>query len=226
MRATSQHLPRRAAERHAVAARAGRATRRSRRDGREAGRREAGREAGETSRPTKPADKPRRRRPRRSASTSTGSSTAILDLPITAGDALEPAGRRRGAASTTCRTRGRRDRRCNRYDLTDAQERDAASPDVSDYVVSADGKKLLYRNGDDWSIVADDRSDPAGGRTDRRRHDRGADRSAAEWKQIFDEAWRINRDYFYAPEHARRRLAEAEGEVRGVPAARRRRAPT
>ena len=21
----------------------------------------------------------------------------------------------------------------------------------------------------------------------------------AEWKQIFDEAWRINRDYFYAP---------------------------
>ena len=41
----------------------------------------------------------------------------------------------------------------------------------------------------------------------------------AEWPQIFDEAWRINRDYFYDPKHARRRLARDEDEVRGVPAA-------
>ena len=40
----------------------------------------------------------------------------------------------------------------------------------------------------------------------------------AEWAQIFDEAWRINRDYFYDPGYPRRRLAGHAGEVRRLPA--------
>jgi hypothetical protein len=32
----------------------------------------------------------------------------------------------------------------------------------------------------------------------------------AEWTQIFNEAWRINRDYFYAPEYAWRELGRDE----------------
>jgi tricorn protease len=40
--------------------------------------------------------------------------------------------------------------------------------------------------------------EPAEGRIGGGRH-RGPDRSARRVAQIFDEAWRINRDYFYAP---------------------------
>jgi tricorn protease len=86
----------------------------------------------------------------------------------------------------------------NRYDLN-ARKNETLLPSVNDYVVSADGKKLLYRNGTAWSIVPTTRAiQAAEGRI-------GVDGievridPTEEWRQIFDEAWRINRDYFYAP---------------------------
>jgi tricorn protease len=86
----------------------------------------------------------------------------------------------------------------NRYDLT-TRKNETLLPEASDYVVSADGKKLLYRNANAWSIVATTKKvEPSEGRI-------GVDtievrvEPRVEWKQIFDEAWRINRDYFYAP---------------------------
>ena len=48
----------------------------------------------------------------------------------------------------------------------------------------------------------------------------------AEWPQIFDEAWRINRDYFYDPKMHGADWPAMKDEVRGVPAAPRRRAAT
>ena len=85
----------------------------------------------------------------------------------------------------------------NRYDLN-TRKNDTVLPAAADYVVSADAKKLLYRSGQNWSIVPTNRPvQPADGRIAidavQVRFD-----AAAEWKQIFDEAWRINRDYFYA----------------------------
>jgi len=86
----------------------------------------------------------------------------------------------------------------NRYDLT-ARKNEVLLPSASSYVVSADGKKLLYRNGNVWSIVpTTKRIEPSEGRIAVDSIDVRVD-PAAEWKQIFDEAWRINRDYFYAP---------------------------
>jgi tricorn protease len=86
----------------------------------------------------------------------------------------------------------------NRYDLT-TRKNETLLPEANDYVVSADGKKLLYRNGNAWSIVSTTKAiQPSDGRI-------GVDNievridPRTEWKQIFDEAWRINRDYFYAP---------------------------
>jgi tricorn protease len=86
----------------------------------------------------------------------------------------------------------------NRYDLT-SRKNETLLPEANDYVVSADGKKLLYRNGNAWSIVPTTKKiEPSEGRI-------GVDTievridPRTEWKQIFDEAWRINRDYFYAP---------------------------
>ena len=86
----------------------------------------------------------------------------------------------------------------NRYDLT-ARKNEVVLPDVTDYVLSADGKKMLYRTGTAWSIVPTTRKiEPAEGRIAVDGIEVRID-PRAEWKQIFDEAWRINRDYFYAP---------------------------
>jgi tricorn protease len=86
----------------------------------------------------------------------------------------------------------------NRYDLT-ARKNETILPEVNDYVVSADGKKLLYRNGTSWSIVPTTKPvQPSEGRIAADNIEVRID-PLAEWTQIFDEAWRINRDYFYAP---------------------------
>jgi tricorn protease len=88
----------------------------------------------------------------------------------------------------------------NRYDLT-TRKNETLSPAVT-YSVSADGKKLLYVNSatnGSWSIVPTTKSvNPAEGRIPVDSIEVRID-PLAEWKQIFDEAWRINRDYFYAP---------------------------
>lgn len=72
-------------------------------------------------------------------------------------------------------------------------------PRVDGFTLSHDGKQLLYVNRNAWSIVSTaGKIDPASGRLAidaiRVRVD-----PVAEWRQVFDEAWRINRDYFYAP---------------------------
>ncbi len=86
----------------------------------------------------------------------------------------------------------------NRFDLT-TRKNETLLPSVTEYVVSHDGKKLLYRNAAAWSIVPTTRRiEPSEGRIAVDAIEVRVDPSA-EWKQIFDEAWRINRDYFYAP---------------------------
>lgn len=85
--------------------------------------------------------------------------------------------------------------------------------EVDQFVLSADGKKLLVRKDETMAIVdaaADQKLDkpiPLGGMT-------ATIAPREEWKQIFTEAWRIQRDFFYDPhmhgvdwEAARRRYA-------------------
>ena len=64
--------------------------------------------------------------------------------------------------------------------------------------ISGDGKKLLYRQGDSWHVADTTLTpQPGDGALDvslRMRLDR-----PAEWRQIFDEAWRYQRDLFYDP---------------------------
>ena len=85
----------------------------------------------------------------------------------------------------------------NRYDLT-TRKNETLFPAIG-YVVSADGKKTPLRQADNWSIVPTTRRvEPTEGRIPVDSIEVRID-PLAEWKQIFDEAWRINRDYFYAP---------------------------
>ncbi len=85
--------------------------------------------------------------------------------------------------------------------LFDLKERKAQTltTGVNAFTVSADGKKLLYRRGEgEYGIVdATKPFDQGAGRIDIGKVRVRVDPSA-EWPQIFDEAWRINRDYFYA----------------------------
>ena len=64
------------------------------------------------------------------------------------------------------------------------------------YVVSANGEKLLFRSGPNWRVVATSKPpSPTEGivpitlRMELNRLE--------EWKQIFEEAWKYQRDYFY-----------------------------
>jgi len=88
--------------------------------------------------------------------------------------------------------------RLHRFDLTKRQDEQVLE-NVRDYRVSADTKKLLYASRDTWSII------PLAAKLNANEGRLAvADLEVkidprAEWAQIFDEAWRINRDYFYAP---------------------------
>ncbi len=86
----------------------------------------------------------------------------------------------------------------NRYKLKE-RENEVLLADVDSYMVSFDGEKLLYKNGLVFSIVATaGKIDPGKGRLAMDVIEVRVD-PRAEWRQIFAEAWRINRDYFYAP---------------------------
>lgn len=87
-----------------------------------------------------------------------------------------------------------------RYDL-EKREEETLLDRVLDFRATPDGKKLLIRQQQGW-ILADAR-----GRIDPGKGGMSLDavqvrvEPRAEWRQIFDEAWRINRDYFYAPNY-------------------------
>ncbi len=69
---------------------------------------------------------------------------------------------------------------------------------VSRVSVSADCKKLLFRSGEKWRVVGTESPpEPGKGMLDMSLTMR-LDRSA-EWRQMFDEAWRYQRDFFYDP---------------------------
>jgi len=85
----------------------------------------------------------------------------------------------------------------HKFDLEEREASEFAS-EVGSVSVSADGKKLLYRSGRAWYVVDTERPPESGsGRLEvtlRMQLDR-----LAEWRQLFDEAWRYEREYFYDP---------------------------
>ncbi len=85
-----------------------------------------------------------------------------------------------------------------RFDL-DRREETVLAEKVDFFTVARDGAKVLLRQGQTWFISeTKGKIDTAKGKLDL---DAVAVRvdPRAEWRQIFHEAWRINRDYFYDP---------------------------
>jgi tricorn protease len=86
----------------------------------------------------------------------------------------------------------------HRYDLNKRQDA-TFLPNVGSYEISADSKKMLYSSQGAWFVAGTAAAPTAGqGRLATTDIEVRID-PRAEWPQIFDEAWRVNRDYFYAP---------------------------
>lgn len=83
-----------------------------------------------------------------------------------------------------------------RYDVAKRKD-DVVIPEADSYALTADGKKLLYRQGTSLFVTTTAMPKAGEGKLDLAAVDLRID-PRAEWAQIFDEAWRINRDYFYA----------------------------
>ncbi len=120
----------------------------------------------------------------------------ILALPLPAGDYrdLQVAGPgqifylRTGDGKTSL----------HHYDLNERKD-ETFIAEADDYQISADTKKLMYRTRQSFAVVASKgKVDPGQGRVNIDAIEVKID-PRAEWPEIFDEAWRINRDFFYAP---------------------------
>jgi tricorn protease len=83
------------------------------------------------------------------------------------------------------------------YDLEERKNEEVV--EMNGFLLSADGKKMLYRKGQAWGIADAGKKPEAGkGILNLKSAEVRID-PVSEWPQIFDEAWRINRDYFYDP---------------------------
>jgi tricorn protease len=84
-----------------------------------------------------------------------------------------------------------------KFDMKDRKDSDIM--ELDGYIVSADRKKMLYNKGQVFGITATAKKPEEGkGILNTGSVSIKID-PAAEWPQIYDEAWRINRDFFYDP---------------------------
>jgi tricorn protease len=83
------------------------------------------------------------------------------------------------------------------YDITEREEK-TILPTVNGYAPSADGQQLLAIQGNRWAVIKPaenqkmDKTVPIQDMTT-------VVDPVKEWKQLFTEAWRLERDYFYDP---------------------------
>ena len=106
-----------------------------------------------------------------------------------------------------------------RFDLN-KRKADTVLSGVGHFQISATGEKLLYKQGDKWTIG--DAPAPPSDAPDGPPAKPGNEKAlktdalevkvdpAAEWKQMFREVWRIERDFFYDPHYHGLDLATAE----------------
>jgi tricorn protease len=93
-----------------------------------------------------------------------------------------------------------------KFDLS-KRKVDKLLDEVNDFTVSFDGEKILYRKGDSWSTASADDGPGGGGPPKPGFGPLKLDgwevyvEPRAMWKQIYNETWRIERDFFYDPHY-------------------------
>jgi tricorn protease len=85
----------------------------------------------------------------------------------------------------------------HKYDLS-KRRAESFLTGVGRFSISGDGKKLLHQSGGNWTVTGTEAPPrPGEGRLTVALPTQLD--PALEWKQIFDEAWRMERDFFYDP---------------------------
>jgi len=110
----------------------------------------------------------------------------------------------------------------HRFDLK-TRKSDVAIGGVRGFEISGNGEKMLYRQGEKWVIVAPKPMPPAGGGPppppppapsgDGALKTEGIEVRVdpkAEWRQMYHEVWRVERDFFYDPNYHGLNLEAAE----------------
>jgi tricorn protease len=93
---------------------------------------------------------------------------------------------------------GTRGRKLHKYDLKNKKD-EVILQGINGYDISANRNKILYSSPDGWKISSiSGKIEPDKGKLNMESIEIFIE-PQKEWKQIFDEAWRINRDYFYDP---------------------------
>jgi len=93
-----------------------------------------------------------------------------------------------------------------KFDLS-KRKVDKLMDEVNDFTVSFDGEKILYRKGDSWATASVDDAPGGGGPPKPGFGPLKLDgwevyvEPRAMWKQIYNETWRIERDFFYDPHY-------------------------
>lgn len=127
-----------------------------------------------------------------------GIENRIIDLPISAGNYSQLG---MGKADELLYVASSADNSgsgmLHKYDIN--KRKDAEVMEMDGYSLSADGSKMLYANkGMFYISSAGAKPEPGKGMLNTNSMEVKID-PLTEWPQMFDEAWRINRDYFYDP---------------------------
>jgi tricorn protease len=104
----------------------------------------------------------------------------------------------------------------HKFDLK-TRKLDKVMEGVREFVLSQNGEKMLFRQGPRWAVSGTATPPrPNTGTLNTAAMEMRVD-PVAEWKQMYREAWRLQRDYLYAPNFHGLDLAAAEKKVRAVP---------
>ena len=81
---------------------------------------------------------------------------------------------------------------------------------IGGYTISANGEKMLYKKGDSWLIATADEVKTTPGKTLNLGSLQANVDPRAEYRQMYHEAWRIERDFLYDPNHHGLDIAKVE----------------
>jgi tricorn protease len=96
----------------------------------------------------------------------------------------------------------------------DKRETTSVLSGIDAYRISANGEKILYKRGDSWSIAEADKVKTDAGKPLNLSSLEAHVDPRAEYRQMFDETWRIERDFFYDPNHHGLDLEKAAARYR------------
>jgi len=127
-----------------------------------------------------------------------GITERTINLPVRAGDYYELSVGSTGEIFYIARQAGSSaSPMLHKYDLK--ERKDSEVMELNTYDISADRKKMFYVKGQTFGITATGKKPEVGkGILNTSALSVKID-PVAEWPEIFDEAWRVNRDYFYDP---------------------------